>query len=70
MKNKNSFIWGVILIFLGLLFIASSIFKFNIFFDGWWTLFIIVPSLIAIFTTKDKFSSALVLLIGILLFAS
>ena len=70
MKNKNSFIWGVILIFLGLLFIASSIFKFNIFFDGWWTLFIIVPSLIAIFTTKDKFSSALVLLIGILLFVS
>lgn len=70
MKSKNSFIWGVVLIVVGLLFIFSSLFNFNIFFRGWWTLFIIIPSIVGFATTSDKISNGIILLIGILLFIS
>lgn len=70
MKNKNSFIWGIILIVVGLLFIISSIFSFNIFFSGWWTLFIIIPSIVGLVTTKEKVTNLIVLIIGILLLAA
>ena len=72
MQNKQSNTLGIGLILLGV-FLAGKIFldwDFTIFFDGWWTLFIIIPSAIAIkkegFTTKP----VLGLIIGILLFLS
>ena len=50
MQNKQSNTLGIVLILLGV-FLAGKIFldwDFSIFFDGWWTLFIIVPSALAI----------------------
>lgn len=44
-KKASSTIWGLVFIALGLC-IAGKIFfgwSFNLFFDGWWTLFIIIP---------------------------
>lgn len=59
MKKLKPIIWGVTIIALGVLFGGSALglFNFNIFFDGWWTLFIIVPSAIALLTEKEKLSS-------------
>ena len=45
MKKISSVIWGIVLIAAGALFAlnALNITNIDIFFDGWWTLFIIVP---------------------------
>lgn len=72
MKNKQSNTLGIVLILLGVFFAGKAFldWDFTIFFDGWWTLFIIIPSAIAIkkegFSTKSGFG----LIIGILLFLS
>lgn len=68
MKNKN-YLWGILIIIVGVIFLGNNldIWNINIFFDGWWTLFIIVPSLIALIKLEDVVSSVLGLSIGILL---
>ncbi len=60
-------IWGICLIFVGLGLLGNSTGLFNIFFEGWWTIFIIVPSIIDLFKKKDKIPSIIVLSIGIIL---
>ncbi len=51
MKNVKKMIWGVCFIIIGVLlcFKALGIIDFHLFFRGWWTLFIIVPSFIGLF---------------------
>ena len=68
MKKNKSILWGIIFIAAGVIWALSAldIVKVNIFFDGWWTLFIIVPSAISLFTSSEKFSSAIGLAIGII----
>ena len=69
MKQIKPIIWGVAIIALGLIFglNAFGLFNFNIFFDGWWTLFIIVPSVISLFTEKDKLASLGFISAGVIL---
>ncbi len=69
MKKTSNILWGLVLIILGIIFglNALEITNINIFFDGWWTLFIIVPSFIDLFKEKDKTGNIIGLLIGILL---
>ncbi|MCR5700151.1 MAG: cell wall-active antibiotics response protein [Candidatus Saccharibacteria bacterium] len=69
MKHIKPIIWGVAIIALGVIFggNALGLFDINIFFNGWWTLFIIVPSVIGLITEKEKFSSLAFLIAGILL---
>lgn len=69
MKDINKMLWGVVLIILGLIIGLNSLklTNINIFFDGWWTLFIIIPSVIGIITDKDKIGNIIGLVIGILL---
>ncbi len=62
-----SIVWGICLIFVGIGLLGNSTGFFNIFFEGWWTIFIIVPSLIDLFKKKDKIPSIIVLSIGIIL---
>ena len=68
MKKARAIIWGIAIIALGVIFGGNAIGLFNIdiFFDGWWTLFIIVPSAISLFTSSEKFSSAIGLAIGVI----
>ena len=56
MKNLKSIIWGLVLITLGIIIglNAFEIINVDIFFDGWWTLFIIVPCFIGIITEENK----------------
>ena len=46
---------------------ALGITNINIFFDGWWTLFIIVPCFIGLFKEREKTGNIIGLLIGIVL---
>lgn len=67
-------------VFIGLLFIAAGVIwglgamKIEIFkdvdFTGWWTLFIIIPSAVGLFSDRDKAGAVLGLGIGILLFCA
>lgn len=67
-KTTNS-LWGIILIILGLILAlnALEITNINLFFNGWWTLFIIIPSFIDLFKDKDKTGNIIGLVIGLFL---
>lgn len=68
-KQFRAVIWGLAIITLGVIFggNALGLFSIDIFFDGWWTLFIIVPSFISIFTEKEKLSNLFLLGVGVIL---
>ena len=72
MKKSKSIIWGSILIFIGIVLggNALELFSVDLFFDGWWTLFIIIPSLFGLVSDDDKTGSIIALIIGILLLLS
>ena len=65
MKNITRILWGTALIAVGGIIglNAFGITDIELFFDGWWTLFIIVPCLVGIywkswaFNMKKKFHS-------------
>ena len=69
MKTGKNIIWGIVLVVLGfaLCLSALDLIDFDLFFDGWWTLFIIIPSFISIFTEDNKTTSIIFLIVGILL---
>ena len=69
MKSMSNWLWGIFFIVVGVVFgiNALGIADINIFFDGWWTLFIIVPCFIGLFNDEDKKGSIIGLLIGVLL---
>lgn len=69
MKKKSSIIWGLVLIAAGVLFAlnALELVTVNLFFDGWWTLFIIIPCAIGVFTERDKTFNLIGVLVGVLL---
>ena len=72
MKKSKAVIWGTVLIAAGICWALSSLglLEINIFFEGWWTLFIIVPCTISLFTSPDKVSSAVGIALGVLLLLS
>ncbi len=69
MKKISKIVWGALLIACGVLFAlnAFGVTDVNIFFDGWWTLLIIIPCLIGIFTEHDKLGNIFGFIIGVLL---
>ena len=71
MKDLSRILWGIVLVLLGSIWglNATGVTNIDIFFDGWWTLFIIVPSAISLVNPKNngKVSSVICLVIGIFL---
>lgn len=69
MKKTKGVLWGVAVILLGLLWglKEANLINYSIFFDGWWTLFIIIPSFIGLFNGENKSLSATGLAVGVLL---
>lgn len=69
MKRFGNLLWGLVLVVLGLIIggNALEITNINIFFDGWWTLFIIIPCFIGLFKDKDKTGNVIGVLIGVAL---
>ena len=69
MNNMTSILWGVVLVLLGVLVGTNSlgITNIDIFFDGWWSLFIIIPCFIGLFSNEDKTGNIIGLLVGVIL---
>lgn len=69
MKQTKSIIWGIAILALGIFFggKALGLFDFELFFNGWWTLFIIIPSLVSLCTERFKFGSLFMLALGVIL---
>ena len=69
MKSFKNILWGIILIAVGVILGLNSleITNIDIFFDGWWALFIIVPCFIGLITNNDKTGDIIGLVVGVLL---
>ena len=69
MKQIGNILWGIVLITIGVIFglNALEITSINVFFEGWWTLFIIVPCFIGLIKDNDKTGNLIGLLIGVVL---
>ena len=69
MKKVSSIIWGVVLVVAGVLFAlnALNITNINIFFNGWWTLFIIIPCAVGLFTEREKTGNIIGIAVGVFL---
>ena len=69
MKKLSKILWGIALIAVGSIFAlkAFGVTNVEIFFDGWWTLFIILPCLVGIFSEREKTGNIIGLLIGVFL---
>ena len=61
--------WGIVLVVLGLIYAlnALKITDIDLFFKGWWTLIIIIPSFISVLTDKDKTGGIIGLTAGLVL---
>lgn len=71
MKNRcSNTIWGGLFIVFGIGLIGRTFFEwsFNIFFDGWWTLFIIIPCITGIIREGFNVGKGIGLFIGTMLF--
>lgn len=69
MKKLNNILWGLVLVAVGVLLAlnAFGITDLELFFDGWWTLFLIVPCTIGLFSQREKTGNLIGLLIGVFL---
>ena len=56
MKKIGNILWGICFIVIGVIILLNSleITNINIFFEGWWTLVIIIPSAIGLIKEKEK----------------
>lgn len=69
MEKLGSIVFGIILIIVGTI-VGLNLFgitNINLFFDGWWTLLIIIPSIIVIISSKHKIDGIVGLIIGLVL---
>ena len=73
MKMKPSnLIWGLIFIVVGIGFAGNvlDLWDFNLFFNGWWTLFIIIPCIVSLIQNGFSSGNVIGLTIGVLLLLS
>ena len=68
-NNISSVLWGVLFIVAGVGFVGNAfgLWNFELFFNGWWTLFIIIPAINGLVTDEEKTGSIIWLIIGITL---
>ena len=70
MKRTSNVVWGIILVVAGMALAmnAFGITDINLFFDGWWTLFIIIPCGVGLISDRDKGGNLIGLCVGVILF--
>ena len=67
-QRRNNMGRGIILILIGVLF-AGKLLSLNLFFDGWWTMFLIVPSAIRFFSERgERLHGLFGMIVGFLMF--
>ncbi|MDP2843018.1 MAG: LiaF-related protein [Acetobacterium sp.] len=73
MRNRvGNLLWGLLLVVIGLGFAGNvfGLWNFELFFNGWWTLFIIIPCAISMVQNGVQLWNTIGLGIGVLLFVS
>lgn len=65
MSRRNSF--GLLLLLIGVIILlnAFNIIPINIFFDGWWTLFLIIPALMSMSRQGVTAGNVILLILGV-----
>ena len=69
MEKLGSIVFGCILVIVGAI-VGLNLFEItniDLFFDGWWTLIIIIPSIVVIIAGKHKIDGIIGLIIGVIL---
>jgi len=69
MKKFREIMWGCCFLIIGVVWLlnALELTNIDIFFSGWWTLFIIVPSIIGLLDKDSMSGSFISLVVGVLL---
>lgn len=71
MCNKSSdVLWGLFFIIIGVVIALNQLGICAIYFEGWWTLFIIIPCLISMVKHGPRFGNIFGLIIGLLFYLS
>ena len=72
MRKFRRAIWGIVLIVAAIIIALNSfdIIDFDVFFDGWWTLFIIIPCFVGIFEKGNRLGNLIGLAFGVCLLLS
>lgn len=67
MKKSTKIVWGVALIVIGAIIALDrlNVISFDVIFDGWWTLFIIVPCAIGLFQRQNVTGNLIGVIVGI-----
>ncbi len=71
-KRIGNVLWGLVFVSIGIGVLGgmSGAWEFQLFFDGWWTLFLIVPAVIHIVENGIRISNTLWLLAGVSMLAA
>ena len=68
MQKTMGIVLGALVVTAGVIYGLSSLgVGISVSFDGWWTLFIIIPSICGLIKSRDKFGNAMGLAVGVLL---
>ncbi|MBU0997201.1 MAG: hypothetical protein KKE16_04060 [Firmicutes bacterium] len=70
MEKSNRKVLGVILLIFGALFLLNrlNIFTVDIFFNGWWTLLLIIPAILSMLKQGVTLGNGILLGLGVFLF--
>lgn len=68
-RNISPLLFGIVFILAGLGYLGAVFFDwdFSIFFDGWWTLFIIIPAFISMLANRPRAFNVAAFIVGVLL---
>ena len=68
-KDYSALIWGLIFVAVGIIFggNALNIWYIDIFFPGWWTLFLIIPGLVSMVRYGFNWGSGVLVILGLIL---
>ena len=70
-KNFGTLLVGIVFLIFGGGYVVARLFGYDppFFFDGWWTLFLMIPALISMVETGLHLGNSIVFVIGLLLLA-
>ncbi len=68
-KNYSKLLWGLVVLAVGVIFTGNvlELWYIDVFFPGWWTMFMIIPGLVLILRDGFNVGSVILLVIGVIL---